>query len=47
MVTRKLDGNTTFPDGTTIPAPPQPATDASRKAMNAWLRLFLDQIQYD
>lgn len=42
--TRKLDGTTTFPDGTTIPAPPT-ATDIP--AVNTWLNLFRKQIQYD
>jgi hypothetical protein len=49
-VTRALDANTTFPDGTkpgTPPAQPQPSTRSSRAAMEAWLRKFLDQVQYD
>ncbi|MGF7213042.1 hypothetical protein GGE65_007678 [Skermanella aerolata] len=48
--TRKLDGTTTFLDGSTIAAPPaqpQPATATSKANMKTWLRKFLDQVQYD
>jgi hypothetical protein len=50
QVNRALNGNTTFPDGSAIPAPPaqpQPATTTSKAAMKTWLRKFLDQVQYD
>ena len=50
QVNRALNGSTVFADGTLIPvvpSQPQPATDASRKAMKDWIRMHLNQIQHD
>ncbi len=49
-VDRTFTTTATFPDGTligTVPAQPQPATQASKDAMTAWLRKHLDRVQYD
>lgn len=50
QVDRKLDGNTKFPDGETIPAYPVPngsTAAADIKKVRDWLELFLTRIQYD